>query len=63
MPRGLYSKAHETQLLKPMCLEPVFRGKRSHRQEKPVHCNEEQLLLAAARESPCTATRTQRNQK
>ena len=29
------------QLLKPACLEPVLCNKRSHRNEKPVHCNEE----------------------
>ena len=34
------------QLLKPTCLEPVLRNKRSHRNEKPT--------LAATRESPRT---------
>ena len=29
------------QLLKPACLETVPRNKRSHRNEKPAHCNEE----------------------
>ena len=29
------------QLLKPTCLEPVLHNKRSHRNKKPVHCNEE----------------------
>ena len=29
------------QLLKPACLEPMLRNKRSHRNEKPVHHNEE----------------------
>ena len=29
------------QLLKPMCLEPLLHNKRSHHNEKPVHCNEE----------------------
>ena len=33
--------AHEPQLLKPTRLEPVLRNKRSHRNEKPVHRNEE----------------------
>ena len=37
------------QPLKPMCLEPVLRNKRSHRNEKPKH----------HRESPRTATKTQ----
>ena len=30
------------QLLKPVHLEPVLRSKRSHRNEKPAHRNEEQ---------------------
>ena len=33
--------AHVPQLLKPAHLEPVLHNKRSHRNEKPVHCNEE----------------------
>ena len=33
--------AHVPQLLKPACLEPVLRNKRSHRNEKPAHRNEE----------------------
>ena len=37
--------ARVPQLLKPTCLEPVLRDKRSHRNEKPVHHNEE---------SPCS---------
>ena len=51
------------QLLKPVHLEPVLRNKRSHRNEKPVHLNEEQPPRAATRESPCTATKTQHSQK
>ena len=51
------------QLLKPSCLEPVLRNKRSHHNEKPVHRNEEQPPLAATRESPHTAMKTQRSQK
>ena len=43
---------HKTQLLKPACLEPMLCNKRSHCNEKPVHCNEEQSPLAATRESP-----------
>ena len=35
------SWAHMPQLLKPMRLEPVLCNKRSHRNEKPVHRNEE----------------------
>ena len=55
--------AHVPQLLKPVRLEPVLRNKRSQRNEKPVHCNEEQLLLAATGESLRAATKTQRSQK
>ena len=33
--------AHVPQLLKPVCLEPMLRNKRSHHNEKPVHPNEE----------------------
>ena len=42
--------AHMSQLLKPVCLEPVFH-------------NDEQPLLATATESPHAATKTQCNQK
>ena len=38
---SLRSRAREPQLLKPTCLEPVLRNKRSHCNEKPTHCNEE----------------------
>ena len=33
--------ARMPQLLKPACLEPMLHNKRSHRNEKPAHCNEE----------------------
>ena len=33
--------AHAPQLMKPVCLEPVLRNKRSHRNEKPAHHEEE----------------------
>ena len=33
--------AHVPQLLKPKCLEPVLRNKRSHRNEKPMSHNKE----------------------
>ena len=33
--------AHVPQILKTACLEPMLRNKRSHRNEKPTHCNEE----------------------
>ena len=38
---SLLSRAHEPQLLKPTHLEPVLRNKRSHRNKKPMHRNEE----------------------
>ena len=34
-------RAHTLQLLKPKCLEPVLRNKRSHRKEKPRRGNKE----------------------
>ena len=55
--------AHESQLLKPVCLEPVLCNKRSHHNEKPTHLNEEEPLLAATRESLRAATKTQHSQK
>ena len=33
--------AHGLQLLKPTFLEPVLSNKKSHRNEKSTHCNEE----------------------
>ena len=60
---SLRSRAREPQLLKPTCLEPVLCNKRSHRNEKPVHRNEEWPPLAATRESPRAATKTQSSQK
>ena len=38
---SLRSKARVPQLLKPVHLEAVLSNKRSHRNEKPAHCNEE----------------------
>ena len=38
---SLHSRAREPQLLKPGSLEPVLCNQRSHRNEKPAHCNEE----------------------
>ena len=48
------------EAVKPMCHnywspytpEPMLHNKRSHCSEKPVHLEEEQLLLATTRESP-----------
>ena len=51
------------QLLKPMCLEPVLRNERSHRNEKPAHRNEEQPPLAATREGLRAATKTEHSHK
>ena len=42
---SLRSRAHEPQLLKPSCLEPVLHNNRSHHYEKPVHHN---------KSSPCS---------
>ena len=36
----------------PHALEPVLCNKRSHRNEKPAHCHEEECLLTATREKP-----------
>ena len=36
---SLPSRTREPQLLKPSGLEPMLRNKRSHRNEKPAHCN------------------------
>ena len=55
--------ARMPQLLKPTCLEPVLGNKRSHLNEEPVHRNKEWTPLTTTRESPRTATKTQRSQK
>ena len=39
--RATTTEAHVPQLLKPARLEPVLQNKRSHRNEKPAHHNEE----------------------
>ena len=44
--------AHVPQLPKPTHLEPMLRNKRSHCNEKPAHCNEEQPLLATTKRKP-----------
>ena len=38
---NLHSRACEPQLLKPACLEPVLRNRRSHRNERPARRKEE----------------------
>ena len=55
--------ARVSQILKPVRLEPVLHNKRSHRDEKPAHCNEEYPRLATTRESLRAATMTQCSQK
>ena len=60
---SLCSGAREPQLLRPARLEPVLRNGRGHRSGRPAQLSEEWPPLSAARESPRTATRTQRSQK
>ena len=67
---SLCSRACEPQLLSPRaatteaCVpRAVLHNERSHRNEKPPHCNEEWPPLTATRESPCAATKTQHSQK
>ena len=55
-------RAHVSQLLKPMCLEPVLLNKRSHLNEKPTHHNKEQPLLTTTIESLHATTKSQYNQ-
>ena len=55
--------AHVPQLLKSTCLELVLHNKRSHRNEKPAHRNEEQPPITATRESLHAATKTQTQPK
>ena len=62
-PRATTTEARVLRLLKPECLEPVLHNKRSHRNEKPPHHNEEWPPLTATRESPRAATKTQCSQK
>ena len=57
MPRSNW--AREPQLLSLCCLEPVLRNNRGRDSERPAHRDEEWPPLAATRESPRTATKTQ----
>ena len=50
------------QLLSLCTLEPVFCTKRSHRSEKPAHCNQRVAPLTATRESLHVATKTPHSQ-
>lgn len=56
-PRNHTSWTHVLQLLKPAHLKPVLRKKRRHCSEKPLHRNEEQSPLTAAREKPAEQQR------
>ena len=60
---SLRSGAHEPHLLKPVRLEPVLHRGRAHSNEKPTRRSEAWRPLAATRESPRAATKTQRSQK
>ena len=60
---SLRSGAPEPQLLKPIHPDPVLHNMRSHGNERPARRDEEWPPLAAARESPHAATKTQRSQK
>ena len=67
---SLRSGACEPQLLSQRAataeaprLGPVLRNRRSHHNERPTHRDEEWPPLAATRESPCAAVKTQRSQK
>ena len=51
------------QRLKPIHLEHVLCNKKSHCNERPKHCNKEQTLLAATRESLHAAMKTQHSKK
>ena len=51
------------QLLKPTLLEPVTCNKRSHRNEKPTHFNQEWLPHTATPESSHMAMKTQSSQQ
>ena len=54
--------AHALQLLKPVCLEPVLRNKRSHHSEKPVLHSRRVAPACRNYRKPHTATKTQRSQ-
>ena len=56
MPRG--NKTNVPQFLKPLCLEPVLRNKKSHCIGKPTNCNEEWPPLTTIRESSRAAGNT-----
>ncbi|NIG60369.1 zona pellucida-like domain-containing protein [Pontoporia blainvillei] len=51
-PRAATTEARVPQLLKSVRLDPVLLSKRSHRNEKPAHCNKEELPIPGIKESP-----------
>ena len=57
------SWAREPQLLSPWVPRAHMPNKRCHCSEKTVPCNEEQTLLTAVKESPCTAIKIQCSQR
>ena len=59
VPQLLRPSAATTEAHSP---QSPFSAPRSHHSEKPMH-HREQPMLAATRESPCAATKTQRSQK
>ena len=56
-------KSPRVETIEPMTLEPMLYDERGHCNEKPAHCNQRTLLIAATRESPLAATVTQRSKK
>ena len=60
---SLRSRACKPQLPKAAHLEPVLRNERSRCDEEPMGHKEEELALAATRESPRKATKTQHHRK
>ena len=62
-PCALEPTSHTYWARMPQLLKPVLHNKRSHCKEKAAYHNKEYPLLAATRESPCAATKTQRRQK
>ena len=62
-PRATTTEARMPQLVRPARLEPVLHSKRSHHNGRLAHCSKEWPPLAATRESPQAAARTQHSQK
>ena len=60
---SLCSGARVPRLLRPACLELVLHSGRGHRDERPARRSGEWPLLAATREGPHAAIKTQYSQK